>query len=106
MFKTPLVKDLIDYRWQGFAASWYKIGLCFHVVYVVTLSLYIRATYLGTQIKEIPSAGFLVAVGVCLIYPAIYDGTQLWKRGRAYFADFWNYVDIFHIGGGYFNIYL
>lgn len=45
------------------------------MVYVVTLSLYIRATYMGAKIKEIPSAGFLVAVGVCLVYPAIYDGT-------------------------------
>lgn len=106
LFKTPLVKDLVDSRWQGFAAKWYQIGLVFHLVYVVTLSLYIRATYMGAKIKEIPSAGLLVAVGVCLIYPAIYDGTQFWKRGRAYFQDFWNFVDIFHICGGYFNIYL
>lgn len=106
LFKTELVQDLVDSRWQGFAAKWFQRGLCVHVAYVVTLSLYIRATYMGAEIKEIPSAGFLVAVGVCLIYPAIYDGTQLWKRGRAYFQDFWNYVDIFHICGGYFNIYL
>lgn len=61
---------------------------------------------MGKIIKEIPSQGFLIAIGVCLIFPTIYDGTQFWKRGRSYFQDFWNYVDLFHIFGGYFNIYL
>ena len=100
------MRDLIDARWYKFAKQVYQIGICFHIIYVVTISMYIRVTYMGQKITEIPSQGFLIAVGICLIFPTIYDGAQLWKRGRSYFKDFWNYVDIFHIFGGYFNIYL
>lgn len=106
IFKTELVRDLIDARWFKFAKQVYMIGICFHLIYVITISMYIRVTYMGAKISEIPSQGFLIAVGICLIFPTIYDGAQLWKRGRMYFKDFWNYVDIFHIFGGYFNIYL
>ena len=49
----------------------------------------------------------LVAIGVLLIYPLIYDGTQLYaQKPSGYFRDFWNFVDIGHIVGGYFNIYI
>lgn len=75
MFETDLVRDLIDARWFGFASGWYKIGFFFHSVYVVMLALYIRGTYLGAKIREIPSQGFLIAIGVCLLFPTIYDGT-------------------------------
>lgn len=55
LFKTPLVRDFIDARWFGFASLWYKVGICFHIIYAIMLSLYIRATYMGAKITEIPS---------------------------------------------------
>lgn len=79
LYETRLVRDFIDARWRGFAAKWYQRGFCFHLVFVVTLSLYIRATYMGAmdQVRASwsPSAST--------------RSTQ----------DFWNYVDIFHIFG-------
>ena len=39
-----------------------------------------------------------------LIVTTLADGTQLVKNGKSYFQDFWNYVDIIHVIGGYINI--
>jgi hypothetical protein len=46
-------------------------------------------------------------MAVSLIYPTVYDFTQLKKQGcREYFAEFWNYFDQAHIWLGYLNIVL
>jgi|DEB0MinimDraft_12_1074336.scaffolds.fasta_scaffold38495_2 hypothetical protein len=43
---------------------------------------------------------------LCLIYPFIYDMTQLRLQGfKTYFSDKWNYFDQLHIWGGFLNIY-
>lgn len=44
-------------------------------------------------------------MGISLIYPTIYDFTQLKKQGfTEYFSDIWNYFDQCHIWIGYGNI--
>lgn len=44
-------------------------------------------------------------MGVSLIYPTIYDFTQLRKQGfQEYLSDIWNYFDQSHIWLGYFSI--
>jgi hypothetical protein len=44
-------------------------------------------------------------MALCLIYPTIYDMTQMYKQGVIlYFQDFWNYVDQMHIWLGYTSI--
>lgn len=46
-------------------------------------------------------------MAVSLLYPTIYDFTQLKKQGlREYFGEFWNYFDQAHIWLGYLNIIL
>ena len=50
--------------------------------------------------------GYLIGIGICLLYPLVYDGTQLIKQGpTTYLKSIWNYNDVFHILGGYLNIY-
>jgi hypothetical protein len=41
-----------------------------------------------------------------LVYPLFYDGTQAIKQGADYLGDAWNYLDMMHIGLGYYNVYL
>lgn len=61
--------------------------------------------YLTESITK--KSAMLSFIGLLLSYPLIYDGSQLMKQGPfEYFSGFWNYVDIFHILGGYLNIYL
>lgn len=59
----------------------------------------------GKRISPQPNKDVLYAMCVCLIYPLVYDGTQMVKQGSEYLQDIWNYVDIMHIGLGYFNCY-
>ena len=41
---------------------------------------------------------------VCLIYPLVYDMTQLFKQScSVYIQDKWNIIDQCHIWGGYIN---
>jgi len=109
IFQTDSIKDLIDWRWQKFAKRIHMRGFFLHVLYILLTTLYICTTYLkndfglGPWFKDVQ----LLGLGVLLIYPLIYDCGQLIKQGFSqYFAQFWNYVDMFHIFGGYANIYL
>lgn len=47
---------------------------------------------------------YLILQALTLIYPLVYDGTQMIKQKEEYFLDAWNYIDILHISLGYINI--
>jgi len=57
-----------------------------------------------TKVYPLPSDHYLIMIACSLIYPLLYDGTQMMKQGSEYFTDPWNYIDILHIGLGYANI--
>jgi hypothetical protein len=46
IFKTELVKDVLDYKWNTFAGRTHIIGLMFHITYVVSLLWYINEIFL------------------------------------------------------------
>jgi hypothetical protein len=46
IFKTDLVKDLIDYKWATYAYRSHILSAIFHVMYVIVLIYYINHTYL------------------------------------------------------------
>ena len=79
IFETDIVIDLVDFRWEKFARIIHLRGLVVHCIYIITLMMYIRSTYLGSSIDLVPSTGYLYAIALCLLYPLIYDGTQLMK---------------------------
>lgn len=109
IFRSDLIIDLVDFRWNNVAKTVHKIGFTFHLCYIFMLTLYIRDTYLGKYADDIPipSTFYLFIIGLLLIYPAAYDGTQLIKEGpNNYFRGLWNWIDMFHIFGGYANIYI
>lgn len=112
IFNTDVVMDLIDYKWNKFAKRVHYIGWVIHMFYISVLIAYIKNVYLsGKELKTYdtdlePVSRLLYVIGVCLIYPTIYDGTQMINDGMDYLDDKWNYVDMAHISIGFTNIYL
>ena len=113
IFKTDLVRDMIEYKWGAYAANRHRFGAMVHLCYVGTLIYYISDIFLRDEKyndkneRISPPANYdtLYLLMVCLVYPLLYDGRQMVKQGVDYLQDFWNYVDILHIGLGYFNCY-
>lgn len=49
IFKSDLIIDLVDFRWNSIAKKVHTIGFCFHLCYILFLSLYINDTYLNSN---------------------------------------------------------
>jgi hypothetical protein len=49
IFKTDLVMDLVDFKWQRFAFKQHVFGALVHVIYVVVLIYYINYTFLVSK---------------------------------------------------------
>lgn len=98
IFKTDMIKDMIDYKWRTFARRQHLIGGFIHVLYVIILMAYINHTFLNSQAiyaDEIMSIkknnqqdeevdnrifpeceqNYMIAMAICLLYPVYYDGT-------------------------------
>jgi hypothetical protein len=116
IFKSDLIKDMIDYKWQAFAFRQHMIGAIFHIVYVCMLMIYIVHTFLpdvapgldseGNRVNPDPNMTLCYVLLGCLVYPLYYDGSQVLKQGLDYLKDSWNYLDIIHIGLGFYNVEL
>jgi len=106
IFQTDLVVDLIDWRWTRFAKRVHLRGFYFHVAYIIGLFIFVGQTYLDYEFYGMPKIVSYLILGILLLYPLMYDGTQLYSQGRDYFRSFWNYIDIFHIIGGFVNVFL
>lgn len=50
LFKTELIKDLIDFKWEKFARRQHLIGFSFHICYVTVLMYYIAQVYLKLDV--------------------------------------------------------
>lgn len=80
IFNCDVVRDCIDYKWQKFGRLVHVRGLIFHTIYIIVLSLYIKVEYLHiTVTQKVPNKSLLGGIAVCLIYPLLYDGTQMVK---------------------------
>ena len=105
IFETRTLRDLLDFKWDTYASTIHYIMFSFHCIYMVIFSIFINEMY----VYRTGSLQTLVLAGsaVCLVFPMLYDMTQLKKQGiREYSSDIWNYFDQMHIWGGFINIYL
>ena len=115
IYESESVKDVVDYKWRVFSRPVHRIGACIHIFYMCVLILYINIVFLEPEIvydesgvnklSPPPSKTLLYLSMICLIYPLLYDGTQMHKQGITYYQDPWNYIDILHISMGYINVY-
>lgn len=107
IFTCSVVQDLINYKWQTFASKVHWFGWMIHIVYIISLQLYIIQVYLvdnHSEAKVDVTPVWLYVIGLCLIYPIFYDGRQMIKSGWRYLDDKWNFIDIFHISMGLVNL--
>ena len=81
VFTTPSVITMIDYKWGAYAEKSHGVGCLIHVVYILALILFINDTYLMENIPPDQKASpvYMVILFIGLIYPLLYDGTQMIK---------------------------
>jgi len=95
IYECESIKDIIDYKWRVFSRPLHRTGASIHIVYMLTLIVYINEVFLSpeivynedglTKISPPPVKIWLQLIMVCLIYPLAYDGTQMYKAGWQYF---------------------
>jgi hypothetical protein len=108
------VISMVDYKWEAYAFGSHKLGCFFHILYIISLILYINNTFLidkkskdddndakdedkklllqldgdkPAEEIEMPKASieFMGVLAFCLLYPVFYDGTQMVKQRMDYF---------------------
>lgn len=50
IFTTPLIQDLIDYKWDRFAFQQHLMGAVIHIIYVIVLIIYIKEIFLDEEV--------------------------------------------------------
>lgn len=46
LFETPVVKDMLDYKWMAYARKIHYLTASIHLIYVTVLITYVWKTYL------------------------------------------------------------
>lgn len=83
-----------------------------HVVYLIFINLYIILAYINEfnpklGVDEVEKKLLIIGLALGIIYPAIYDGIQLYLSGICdYINDPWNYIDFLYIYGSISNCFL
>lgn len=116
IYKTDLIQDMVEYKWDKFAGAQHRFGAGIHLCYQFVLIFYVNDTFLVNKRKmdekgittngPESNVNYMYAIFVCLLYPLFYDGTQAYKQGLEYLRDPWNYIDLSHFLLGFLNIYV
>ena len=106
IFETQAVHDLLEFKFKGQCGVLLKVGGAFHLFYFFLFSIFINEFYVYRVLTD--KLWLLYGLmALCLFYPLVYELAQLNMQGRqVYFKDKWNYIDSFHIFGGFISIYL
>lgn len=83
IYKTQIIRDVIDYKWATFAKNMQIFGAMIHIIYVSCLIQYITNVFLriptydenGERENPDPDTTLLMIISACLLYPTFYDGT-------------------------------
>lgn len=106
IFETETIKKLIEFKWETYARRHHVIGCCMHFFYLLTLIIYINVVYVLNVGDDQDKHLYSYLLGLGIIYPALYDFTQMLRTGFDYFLDFWNYADMIYIWSSIANIVL
>lgn len=91
MFDCKIVKDYYNFMWNSWGKYVHYLGAVIHSVYFLMFVIYVNATYLHRDYEaRVPLCWMML---ICIIYPMFYDTLQLFKQGREYLQDPWNFVD-------------
>jgi len=98
IFESGTIQQLIEFKWDQYARKHHIFGCVMHLFYILMLIVYIDIVYINySQDKEAQVMMWTVLLLFGILYPALYDWTQLARTGRAYFEDPWNYTDMLYI---------
>lgn len=74
------------------------------MIYLTTFIFYINTVYINRDFEKQKFEIYIMVF--CNFTATIYDVTQLYRIGLTeYYGDIWNYVDVLHIYGGFYNLY-
>jgi hypothetical protein len=111
IFNTDVVRDIIQYKWNCYAARSHWLSGVLYLGYTLVLAMYINDIYLKDEVfidnvrqNPPPNKPLLIALGVLLLRAVQIDLTQMKVSGLEYFDDVWNFNDLINIGFGYWNI--
>lgn len=80
LFETRPIMELIEYKWDRFAYKFHSFGCIMHIIYMLTLTIYIEQIYCKPQPldhQEMMPYNIILALGI--LYPLIYDNIQLFR---------------------------
>ena len=104
IFETESLQQVIQFKWDTYGRKHHLFGCMMHMFYTFILITYVKNAYLIENENQMIYA-ILIAVGI--LYPALYDFTQMIRAGlAAYFGDLWNLADLLYIYGSIGNIVL
>jgi hypothetical protein len=83
ILSTKVIRDVLEFRWNTYAYKFHYIGLFIHVIYVLVFNIYVSYFMQLPKLEKDESGvarTFLlfflnIVMGICLIYPMIYDFT-------------------------------
>lgn len=73
VFDSKALLDLIDFKWNVYAKYVHQVGLFSHLSYVIVFIIFVNTFYVTASASF--KSPILYMLGICLIYPAIYDLT-------------------------------
>ena len=96
---------MIEFKWKAYAQVFHFIFAFIHLIYLLVFIIYVNVVYINREFAL--QKVFILTMASCNFIAMTYDITQLYRSGLAdYYGDIWNYVDVLHIYGGYFNLYI
>jgi len=73
------------------------------MIYVIVYWVYVNEVFLQRNFDY--RMGLLRILGLCLIYPLVYECLQIKKLGSSeYFSQFWNNIDFIYVWIGISNL--
>ena len=94
IFDTQSMMDLLGFKWKAYSRFIHSIGFVSHICYLFVFSLFVFSEYVYKSQYGYLKEALQIMNFFCLIYPFVYDMTQLALQGLSeYMTDPWNYFD-------------
>lgn len=106
IFDADCIQETIQYKWDTYGMRFHIFGFFMHCLYVLVVNIFVAVSYLEEN-KEGSGRIYVILLAIGILYPWIYDFTQMCRSGLAdYLSDPWNYADMCYIYGSIANCVL
>ena len=80
------------------------LAFIMHLFYIGLLTIYVFQIYMNGNLENMDLFGTMICVGI--VYPALMNFLEMYKKGFDYFLDFSNYNDLIYVWAGLINVIL